>query len=628
VAGDVMTARIPAGRVLDVAAARAVKRLEAGRPVHPKLDVVVPEVGADLVHAGEAPLVGPATGAGVLVGVIDIGLDFEHPAFWTPDGATRVVELWDQTVTDNPPAGYSYGSTCSAADIEAGGCAHMSEESHGTHVTGIAAGGWVDGVPHVGLAPEADIAFVNLGPAPSPDESEALTTAICDGAAWIYGVADRLGRPAVINMSLGLHTDAHDGSSLASRCLDNLAGAGRLMVAAAGNEGQGATHPILGEQVLVHLGGVADEVPQLGAFLLAAAPGANPGEFQVGQELYFWFDEGSDLRLRVGVADADDNLTFSDEIGIDAPLEPALLSTPFGDFGPVVAAGGELESGVRGIQIRVDDENGDAAEGEQLWVVEVTGSGPFDGFIDTTSAGGFVDVDGVDMVPDSDMTIGFPAVTRNVIAVASYVTRDQWQDASGATHEQVNAQTGEPVVAGDLSAFSSHGPSRNEALTGIKPDIAAPGELVASAFNLYSEAPAERIAIEGEAAYMYLEGTSMASPAVAGIAALLLQADPQMTPDQLREVLQASAREPLDDAYLWGGGKVDAFAALEILDSDPGADDDGGDGSDDGGDAGDGSDDDGGGCQTSPGSGSGSGAALLMIAVGLLALRRRRAVNF
>jgi subtilisin family serine protease len=186
-AGDVMTVRVPADRILEVAGDASVRRVEGGRAVQARLDKVVTEVGADAVHEGKAPLSMRYTGRGVIVGVVDLGLDFAHQAFWTRERRSRVVALWDQTTEGTPPAGYRYGTVCTTSDIERGACEHRSTEGHGTHVTGIAAGGRVAGSPHVGLAPESDIIFVNLGAAPDADgDDEATSTAICDGVAFIF----------------------------------------------------------------------------------------------------------------------------------------------------------------------------------------------------------------------------------------------------------------------------------------------------------------------------------------------------------------------------------------------------------------------------------------------------------
>ena len=164
---------------------------------------------------------------------------------------SRVVGLWDQQAPGTPPAGYTYGDLYDTATLAAGTCPHAGGTAHGTHVAGIAAGRDA-GSGFGGVAPGADLAFVQLGTSPlSTDPWVSGTTAICDGAAWIFELAASRGQAAVINMSLGMHQGPHDGTSLASQCLDNISGSGKLLVAAACNEGEGSVHGS-GEAVHLH----------------------------------------------------------------------------------------------------------------------------------------------------------------------------------------------------------------------------------------------------------------------------------------------------------------------------------------------------------------------------------------
>lgn len=560
VSGDILTVRMPKSAVASLAARSEVARLEAAHKVTKRLEKSLTETKADQVHSGGAGT--PFKGAGVVVGVIDYGFDAAHEAFRKPGGGpSRVVAFWDQTAqTGNKPAGFTYGAECTTAQLTDNTCAHAAADSHGTHVAGIAAGGPVQGTPYLGLAPEADIAYVHLGTAPNAaDDNEGLSTAICDATSFIFKAAAALGKPAVINMSLGEHSGPHDGTSLADQCLDNLTGPGKIIVAAAGNEGQGSQSGAPGNPaVFVHASGTASATATSVRFHPSVSNNA------VQAELVVWTDSPGDLTVRIGATDGNAT-TFSAPVTRAQALAPTQLTVGALTVGPVAAAGGELPGGARGIQIRVNDANTDQAELQQVtWVLEISGSGKFDAFLDTTNAGGFIQGGvGAGVTVDNMMTIGYPAIAKNVIAVGSYVSRNEWTPLTGGPQQQMNGN--QQVTLGALSGFSSRGPARRATVVTQKPDIVAPGEIVVSALNSRSAVAAERIMKAPPSGFYLAEGTSMATPAVAGIVALMLQKNPRLGVDDVRRILATTATavpgETLPNTS-WGAGKVNALAAV------------------------------------------------------------------
>ena len=522
IAGDVLTVRLPRAGIAAISRSTAIRHLEGARPVQRRLDRLIPETKVDQIHGGAGGLPGPFKGKNVVVGVIDEGIDVGHEAFKKPGGGSRVLSVWDQTLTmgGTPPAGFTYGITCDNAQLAGGTCPHASTGMHGTHVAGIAAAGPVAGSPYVGVAPEADIVFVHLGSAPNKTGNEATTTAICDGASYIFKAAEAAGKPAVINMSLGEHSGPHDGSSLADQCLDNLTGPGKIIVAAAGNEGRGSVSVAAGNpRVFLHATGTASATPQVFKHL----PG---GTAAATSEIYIWWDTPGDISVRLGVENAGGDV-YTAAVTSTKPLAAVALTVGADTLGRVEASNGTLASGGRMINLTLGDENKDKKELEYTWLLEITGTGKFDAFIDTTSTTGFLQ----SAVPagatvDNAMSIGFPAIASKVIAVGSYVSRNEWTpfDADAGVQKQLDPVTGTQVTVGALSGFSSRGPARKTTLTGNKPDITAPGEIIVSTLHeKHKLDEATKLMKPSPNGYALSEGTSMATPAVAGIVALMLQ---------------------------------------------------------------------------------------------------------
>jgi subtilisin family serine protease len=252
--GGIVTADLPLSKVKQLSRLKA-KYVELARPLRRELDVSLPEIRASLVHAAT-----PANrGAGVIVGIIDSGIDFRHGAFKDVNDQTRIRSIWDQTLTpqanESSPSGFNYGVEYSMAKINQALAAanpatvvrHSDDEvGHGTHVAGIAAGDGSDpglGKPaftFVGVAPEAEIIFV-ANRSDTQEFGNSVTT--LEAVRYIFARAGQLNRPCVINLSQGDNIGPHDGTSLLERGIDAELGApGRAFVKSAGNEGASSRH--------------------------------------------------------------------------------------------------------------------------------------------------------------------------------------------------------------------------------------------------------------------------------------------------------------------------------------------------------------------------------------------------
>ncbi len=189
---------------------------------------------------------GGLTGKGVLIGIIDSGLDWKHPDFINPDGTTRIVMLWDSTdqsfeesgIGSAPPYGGKLGTVYDRAAIDAalsgsGTVNSRDTGGHGTMVASVAGGnGRAAGnnaETYAGVAPGAEFVIVKQG-----------TATVSDAAQWIVDVAEELGRPVVINFSAGYPAADRGRSWSINIALNELfdpAVRGRAMTVSAGNDG-------------------------------------------------------------------------------------------------------------------------------------------------------------------------------------------------------------------------------------------------------------------------------------------------------------------------------------------------------------------------------------------------------
>ncbi|NBU04239.1 MAG: hypothetical protein EBT60_08060, partial [Bacteroidetes bacterium] len=190
------------------------------------------------------------TGKGVLIGVVDIGFQTDHPTFFNNDGKDyRVLRFWNQQQSaGKTPMDFAYGSEY--IDSQSILSAIDDDGSHGTHVAGIAGGsGFASpALKYRGMAPESKLAFVGIKYANDTLAGSGLgdyvvaNPTIIDGYNYIFKLGEKLGMPSVCNLSWGMHTGPHDGTSLFDRSVKSLVGSGRIVVGAAGNDGRNQMH--------------------------------------------------------------------------------------------------------------------------------------------------------------------------------------------------------------------------------------------------------------------------------------------------------------------------------------------------------------------------------------------------
>jgi len=558
---DIVVARLPVESLPLLAQQPYVLFVETSTIQTLHMDASRPEIQADKVHQG-INLPQPYEGEGVVVGVVDSGIDFTHADFSDSNG-TRIQYLLEYT-----QGGGQNEWTKSQIDANPGLVTQRDADGgigHGTHVTGTAAGGGSVNPIYRGIAPRADIVFVKgIRNANSSGGygSDDVTTA-CD---YIFNKAQALGKPAVVNLSLGLHFGPHDGSSLYEQSLSNLTGPGKIIVASAGNDGW--TDPNLA----VHAGGTVVPYRPYGSMLKALR---DPTQAQVAQ-VDIWYDQGviSDVKV-VAYKDIQNQLVLQASTSwlpaVGWAYSPLLRDSNGVVLGAVyidTKTVNDPRNGDGEILLQITNNSDPAVDiGQTDWLVafRTLASGDvhmwplFDGDAFRNDIN-FSSIGYTGLPGDSNYTVGSPATAKKVISVGSYVTKNSWIDVDGTSQQGTG-------FLGELSPFSSKGPTRDKR---IAPDISAPGERIASALSshLNEGIGYERPDVVQGGGYQLMRGTSMSAPHVTGIVALMLEVNPNLDYDQVVNILQSTARSDgftgtgLPD-NIFGAGKADALAAVQ-----------------------------------------------------------------
>jgi subtilisin family serine protease len=566
------TATVGLDRLADLAAHPGVIEIEKSRVGQPALNESV-----ESMHGWDGlPPEDPrrlTQGSGVVIGIVDYGLDFTLDDFRNPGTeATRIAYLWDQQLApqaaEKSPGKYGYGVEYSAHDIDRALAAsnpfnvvrHQPTETgsdvsgHGTHVAGIAAG---NGRTHdaqfragkfVGVAPGATLVFVHLNRAPMVAEVESVEGTLSNSVnlahaiAYCFEKADELKMPCVINLSMGFNGGGHDGNMVMEWIIDALTRkSGRAVVVAAGNENS--------PDKAIYLRGSVKEGDRVelewanGLFLPTPGAVISHGD-PTPNEVEIWYPVGSSLRVRLHAPRQDQSSEWVE------PASSVVFKFDGGEEAIIDSDDRTPWGGAARIYIRLSPgtrENGIRAG---AWVVELeaTKAGPneppegvrYDAWIERTipdqgprhMRSRFKDFDETNAI-----TMTTPGTARRAITVAS-------------------CNSNAPV---EVSEFSGRGPTRDGR---NKPDVAAPGEPVAStnagAGRGAPPAPARR----------QMQGTSMSAPHVAGVVARLLSRNHYLSADEIRRILVDSASHPAGPGVWdrnWGYGEVNVVKAMKLL---------------------------------------------------------------
>jgi subtilisin family serine protease len=547
-----VTALITLDDLDKLAALEQVREVKYPQTLSVNNDIAVGQSGASLLQAGKFNNT-VYKGKGVLVGIFDTGNYFKHPDFRDPTDQTksRILKMWDQTLTPTgaevSPSGFTYGVEYTKAQLDdelagvtTGFVREADTHGHGTHVAGTAAGNGMalTSKKYTGMAPESDLIIVRGG------VSSFSETNIINGLTYFNNVATALGKPIVVNMSIGGHFSAHDGTGPEEEAVDffSNSGPGRVVAIAAGNDNGSNIH----KQNIIAPGST-------GTISITLGNNTSTGDI-FGFLLY---SNSSDDFSAVITAPGGETVTAN--VG-EKKEQNVILN------GIKVYADNLIDSSNnhRYLDFFLQRVSGSTSDVSGTWTIAITNNG-----ISNIITNGWQYHAGTSIVAsiiggDSNYLIGSPGAAKTAITTASYSGTLSWYSNKTGT-PGVYSYTDTSKRVDGLSTFSSYGPLTDGTQ---KPDIAAVGEIVVSALSSGVITTASSSNVDGTY-YQVMSGTSMATPVVTGAIALMLQAKPTATYSEIKNALitnaQTDASTGVVPSYTWGYGKLDVYQALTSM---------------------------------------------------------------
>ncbi len=545
---DIVSLKFPVSQLASLESLSGFMQIQLAGKVKPNLDKAVKDIGADSVHMG-INLPQGYTGKNCLIGITDWGFDYSSPMFYdTLLQETRILAAWDQYKTTGPtPAGFAYGTEYSSLpEFLAAGAdtANIySYATHGSHVAGIA-GGSGAGTIYRGVAFESKFLFATF----LVDEA-----AVLDAWAWMYQKSLEEQKRLVINMSWGLyHLGTLDGNSLLSQTIDMYSDLGVVFANSGGNNGS----------VNFHIKKTFNN-DALKSRIEFYSYASNASMW--GQSIHAWGEQGNPFESGIMV------YTSAGALLVESPFYSTATTNSYIDtflvtgidtiWYNISADAAHPMNNRPQMRLRVKNTNTNlrvllksaASAGKvHYWNVtelsnDVGNWGmPFSAFTSGSISG------------DNLYGISEPSCTNSLISVAAYTSK--YYATSGT------------AIGGQAATFSSVGPRYDEVL---KPDISAPGVGVASSISSYTDNAFTlftSVNFNGRTyPFAKFSGTSMASPMVAGVVALILEANPYLSAEQVKNILILTAREdnntgiiPMEGSTKWGWGKINAYLAVKL----------------------------------------------------------------
>ncbi len=564
-AGDIISAKVPIENLERLSSENGIDFIQIDEPLKPQLDQVRIFTFTNYVHQGYQ-LPKPYTGKNVIVGIIDRGFDFTHPVFWDTSLTTyRVKRVWlMENDSGNPPPGYSYGTEVVGERNIRDLLYDFKDESHGTHVAGIAAGGFSGSGTHTykGMAPESELVLISAG---------GRATNFIDGINYIFNYASSINKPAVVNLSWGGYIGPRDGTSLFDKAVDFLVGPGKIVVGSAGNEGSDPVHltkDFTSTDTLVYT------FVEFYSPLWGKTAGGKAG-------VDIWGDKNTSFSVFVGIYNTIKNSWEDYTPVISSNFNALYVDTLYDDdlFSPdlcfvtITAVDKSPLNDKPNIQIYFDNTDQDAFDENDYVVIGIIGRNTnihawlarIEPCYFTNKGYGYPVKSG-----DVDYTImEIGGTGKSIISVGAFTTKNEYKDINGITR-RAPFYTG----IGEIAPFSSRGPTVDGR---IKPDITAPGNVVVSALSRFDS----RYGLNSKEVVSWLtdetniwlfgalQGTSMSAPVVTGMIALMLEVNPQLDQNKIKQIIQTTA---ITDDYTgtipnntWGWGKVNTYSSLRKI---------------------------------------------------------------
>ncbi|MCB0738170.1 MAG: S8 family peptidase [Bacteroidetes bacterium] len=546
-----VTARLSIDQMLQLAQYEWVTHIEAAIKMELYNDFARGVTGVRSLHEGNLNNT-TYDGSNVLVAIVDAGFGWNHGDFIDPASSTtsRIQYLWDQEITatgsEKTPFGNDATLTCCNFGVEYtnseintelatsnGDIRNADTHNHGTHVAGTAGGNGNELSPaqHVGMAPKSDLIFVN---------TDFTDASIIDALDYLDKRATDESKPIVVNLSLGSDFNAHDGTSLLAQAIDVFSTTSRVVVCAAGNEGQQN----------MHVSGTIAEGASSSFDITIPAYTTNSGTGNDRFDFLIYMENSDSVTCTVdGPNGSSTSCVVNSTTHVNTASDGAVYITNAVD----------ARNGDRYYQIVIYDylnTNPPAQGTYTITLNNVDASSPYSktltyhAWLYNRTNGSF-EPD----VGDNTYIVGSPASAKEAISVGAWCSRWRWHNYAGSSYSYSGTEESD-----DIAQFSSSGPLRDGT---TKPEIAAPGKAVISSLSSFSTANTSR-QVEGQKHYVN-QGTSMACPVVTGAVALLFQINSSYSASDIKSLLTANATT---DSYTgsvpnntWGYGKLNALAS-------------------------------------------------------------------
>ncbi len=559
---DIIAGSIPFGQIESLAALPDVACIEFGVEYNAYLDIARPAGSVTEVQDGfdYDGATHSYSGKGVVAGMMDIGLEANHVNFLKEDGESRIQRLWHFTgTTGNSSRRVYFPDTIFQFDCDS------KTETHATHVGGIMSGSYngsgtfyknlsptqggrtkyVDKpVPFYGIATDADLAFA-VGP--------LHNTNIVAGVGNIVEYAKSMNQPVVVNLSLGSTYGPHDGSDLVGQALAKY-GKEAIICVASGNEAEDA--------LSVEKSFTTSDNELKVQFKDNKASGI----------VDFWGNDATPFTFQWAVYNQGTRtLEIISEIN---PGTTTTIDSKNATFNKYFSGSIKVTSGVSTTNNRyqvysactsVTGKNSSARLA--VVITGVTGQTAYGYSQETSQFDPSLFLVGW-TAGSTENSINDMACGENVLSVGSYNSKSQWTNLSGGNYSIPGC------VVGEISPFSSYGMNFQGQLL---PEICAPGCAIISSGNrawVLSKGASERVALAQNPLdlqddyWIELQGTSMAAPYVSGVVALWLEACPELTCANVKEILSATATRDIQvENYpeKFGYGKINALEGIKYI---------------------------------------------------------------